>query len=44
MGYGSDTPVEHQHLTEGANHDVLRLQVAVHDAVRMGEGHRVADF
>ena len=35
-------PVQHQHLAEGPDHDVLGLEVAVHDALGVGEGHRFA--
>ena len=42
------SPVHHQHLAEVAEHDVLGLQVAVHDAVGMrerdGVGHLHQDF
>ncbi len=37
-----DPPVEHVHLAERADHHVLRLQVAVHDAAAVREVHRVA--
>ena len=31
------TPVQHQHLTEGAEHDVLGLQIPVHHGLGMGD-------
>ena len=37
-------PIHDQHFTKGADHDVLRLQVAVHDALRVRERHGVADL
>jgi len=40
----SDAPVHHQHLSEGSEHDVLRLEVAVQDASGVGEGDGVADL
>jgi hypothetical protein len=35
-------PVEHQRLAERAEHDVVRLQVAVDDAAVVRVGHRLA--
>ena len=37
-----EPPVHHVHLTELAEHDVLRLEIAVQKTARMGEGHRFA--
>ena len=37
------SPVHHQRLAVGAEHEVRRLQVAVHDPLVVGVGHRVAD-
>gem|GEM_PF-4482665 len=39
-----NAPVHDQDLTELADHDVLRLQVAVDDVAGVREGQRVADF
>ena len=36
-----EAPVHHLHLAERPHHDVRRLEVAVHDAPRMGVGHRL---
>ncbi len=45
-GRGADdlgqAPVEDQHLAEGSDHDVARLQVAVDDAAAVGEGDGLA--
>lgn len=38
------SPIHHQHLTELADHDVLRLEVAMQHALAVGEGDGVADF
>ena len=38
-----DAPVHHVDLAEAADHDVLRLQVAMHDAVRVREGDGIQD-
>jgi hypothetical protein len=37
-------PVQHQHLAEGADHDVARLEVAVHHPAAVREGDRIADL
>jgi hypothetical protein len=37
-----DPPVHHLHLTELADHDVVRLEVPVDDAAAVGVGHRLA--
>ena len=38
-----EAPVHHQHFAEVAEHDVLGLQIAMDDAVGVGERHRVGD-
>jgi hypothetical protein len=37
-------PVDHQHFAIGTDHDVIRLQVAMHYAARVGKGESVADL
>ena len=39
-----DSPVHHIDLAEVADHDVLRLDIAVDHAPAVGEGHRIADL
>ncbi len=39
-----EAPVEHLHLTEGADHHVGRLQVPVDHAARVGVANRLADL
>jgi hypothetical protein len=38
-----DSPVEHQHFAELADHHVRRLQIAMDDGVRVGERNGIAD-
>lgn len=42
-GLARYTPIHHQHFAEVAEHHVLRLEIAVDDAVGMSEGDRFAD-
>ena len=37
----SQTPVRHLHLTKLSDEHIVRLQVAVHDPLRMGESNSV---
>ena len=39
-----DPPVHHLHVAVGADHDVPRLEVAVHDALGVGVADRLADL
>ena len=37
-------PVHHLHLAKGAHHHVVRLEVAVDDALGVGEADRLGDL
>ncbi|MEZ5302717.1 MAG: hypothetical protein R3F11_19080 [Verrucomicrobiales bacterium] len=41
-GHLGDAPIHDVNFAEGADHDVRRLEVAVHDALAMGIGDRLA--